>query len=307
MIARALVVVALAASTSFAEPRRVLVVDGDSELVRAIETSLAPWKLVVIAQNDGVDPSLVASRALEADAQFIVWREGAELLVYDRDRDVTERRPAKSGSMDPVAAAGAALTVKTMMRLPDPTEETAPSGSAIVTVASPLVDEGDTLRIAAGIGVDTIAALRGTFGVVYRPMKQLRLGGAFEIASQDLDQSGFKGTARDYALLATASWTIPALAFEIEPWLAAGALIDIVEGKHAQQIRHETAVVPTARVGVSLWWWHQSQLGLGLTAGAALAVGTPTYTRDPQMPMKAVIYDMPPVGGVFSLVAAWRH
>jgi hypothetical protein len=308
VIARSLLVVVGWAAIATAEPRRVLVVDSDEELVHAIETSLAPWKLQVIAQSDGFEPSLVASRAIQADAQFIVWREGAELVVYDRERDVTERRPAKPGSMDPVAAAGAALTVKTMMRLPDPAAETAPSGSTtITTVAPPITDESDSVRIAASLGIDTEAVLRGTFGVMYRPMSQLRIGGAFEIGAQDLERAGFKGTARDYGFLATASWTVRLDSFEVEPWVAAGVLIDIVDGQHALEMRHETAVVPTGRVGVALWWWHSTQLGLALTGSGSFALGTPTYTRDPSMPTKAVFYDMPTLGGTIALVAAWRR
>jgi len=307
----ALVIVMLAASVAVAEPRRVLVVDADAELVHAIETSLAPWKLVVIAQNDGVDPSLVAARALQADAQFIVWRDGAELVVYDRQRDVTERRPAKEGAMDPVAAAGAALTVKTMMRLPDPTsEETAPATTAttVVVPAPIVVDETYVLRIEASLGVDTESAVRATFGAMYRPTSSaLRVGGAFELASQDLDRSGFQGRARDYSLLAMASWVVPLQGFELEPWIAAGAMFDIVDGVHGLEMRHETAVVPIGRAGLAFWWWHPRDWGLALTANVDFAVGTPTYTRDPEKPTKAIIYDMPSLGGTIALVAAWRR
>lgn len=309
MIVRALVLIALATTLAIAQPRRVLVVDKDAELVHAIETSLAPWKLVVIAQANGIDPALVAARAIEADAQFIVWREGDELVVYDRARDVTERRAAKSGAMDPVAAAGAALTVKTMMRLPDPDEPATPPPSTSVTTTAPasVVDEDDTLRIAASVGIDTRVALRGTFGAMYRPLGQLRVGGAFELASQELERAGFKGTARDYTILAMAGWAVPVGRFELEPWVAAGAMIDVVDGKHAQEMRHETAVVPTGRLGAALWWWPASRWGVAVAAGVSVALGTPTYTRDPTTPAQTIIYDMPGLGGTVALVAAWRR
>ncbi|MFN0246485.1 MAG: hypothetical protein ACKV2T_06230 [Kofleriaceae bacterium] len=307
VIARAVLFLAIAASIAVAEPRRVLVVDGDTELVQAIETSLAPWKIEVIAQRNGVDPSLVATRAIQADAQFIVWRDGSELVVYDRDRDVTERRPAASGSMDPVAAAGAALTVKTMMRLPDPDASTASTTPAVTTVAPAVSQEHDALRITVGFGIDTEVAPSGTLGVRYRPMAQLRIGGTFEVAGQDLERSGFKGSARDYSFLATASWPVPVGVLELEPWIAAGVIVDIVDGRHAQVMRHETAIVPTARVGAALWWWHASQLGVAVTGSATFSVGTPTYTRDPNDPAKAIIYDMPQVGATVGIVAGWRH
>jgi hypothetical protein len=308
VIVRALLLVAMFASVATAEPRRVLVVDGDTELVHAIETSLAPWKIEVIAQSNGVDPSLVATRAIQADAQFIVWRDGSELVVYDRDRDVTERRPATSGSMDPVAAAGAALTVKTMMRLPNPEETSMTTPTSAVTMVSPVVtDERDAFRITVGVGVDTQTALRGTFGMLYRPVAQLRVGGMFEIAGQDVEQSGFKGTARDYGFLAMASWPVPVGPVELEPWIAAGVIVDVVDGRHAQEMRHETAVVPTGRLGVALWWWHASQLGIAITGSASFSVGTPTYTRNPADPSKTIIYEMPDVGGTVGVVAGWRR
>ncbi|GEM_PF-2385112 len=305
----AFALVMLASAIAHAEPDRVLVVDPDAELVHAIETSLAPWKLVVIAQTDGVDPSLVGARAIQADAQFIVWRDGSELVVYDRQRDVTERRTVKAGAMDPVAAAGAALTVKTMMRLPDPVDEPAtPTGVTTVTRPTPVVDETDLVRIQASIGVDTQAAVRATFGAMFRPAAYpLRIGAAFELANQDVEQAGFKGTARDYSLFAIASWTVPIGSFELEPWLAGGAMIDIVDGIHGQEMRHETAVVPIARAGLAFWWWHPRQWGLAVTATADVALGTPTYTRDPTSPSKAVIYDMPTIAGAVALVAAWRR
>lgn len=313
---RALLLVMLVAAVAAAEPRRVLVVDSDAELVHAIETSLAPWKLVVIAQANGVDASLVGARAIQADAQFIVWRDGSELVVYDRERDVTERRPAKAGPMDPVAAAGAALTVKTMMRLPEPdAEESTPALPASTTVTSvatvsPVVavDETDVVRIEAGIGIDTVAAVRARFGAMLRPTpRALRVGGAFELANQELDRSGFKGDARDYALFAIASWALPRGPFELEPWIAAGAMFDVVDGKHGQEMRHETAVVPIGRAGLALWWWPSRGWGLALSATANVALGTPTYTRDPTMPGKAIIYEMPSVAGALGLVAAWRR
>lgn len=306
----AFALVMLASGFAHADPDRVLVVDADAELVHAIETSLAPWKLVVIAQTDGVDPSLVGAHAIQADAQFIVWRDGSELVVYDRQRDVTERRPAKAGAMDPVAAAGAALTVKTMMRLPDPDEEhAAPTGATTVTTVAPAVaDDIDRVRLEAGIGIDTEAAMRVTFGVLYRPTDHaLRVGGAFDVARQDVDQAGFKGSAQDYSLVAMASWTVPVGPFELEPWIAAGAMIDIVDGKHGQELRRETAVVPIGRAGLALWWWHPRHWGFAVTANANFALGTPTYTRDPTMPGKAIIYDMPGVAGAIALVAAWRR
>lgn len=311
-VIRALVIVMLASAIAHADPKRVLVADPDAELVHAIEVTLQPWKMVVVAEP-AIEPSLVSTRAVDADAQFIVWRDQNELVVYDRERDVTERRPARAGAMDPVGAASAALTVKTMMRLPDPPEETAPvptttTTTSVVTTAPVTTDDADVFRIEAGVGIDTEAALRAMFGATYRPTRfALRVGAAFELANQSIDQAGFKGEARDYAGLALATWPIPVRSFELTPWIGGGLMVDIVDGKHGQEMRHETAYVPTLRTGLAFWWWHSMGWGLGLTANASYGIGTPTYMRDPDKPTKAVIYDMPTFGATFALVAAWRR
>jgi hypothetical protein len=276
--------------------------------VHAIELTLQPWKMVVVAQSDAIDPGLVSARAVDADAQFIVWRDDSELVVYDRERDVTERRPARTGPMDPVSAASAALTVKTMMRLPDPAPEEVASTkptSAVVVVAPVGTDDTDVLRVQAGVGVDTEIALRAAIGAMARPTRHaLRIGGALELARHGLEQGGFKGTAQDYSLLAMASWAFPIAELELEPWVAIGATLDLVDGKHGQEMREETAVLPTGRAGLALWWWSTPSWGFAVTAEASFFLGTPTYTRGPN---QAVIYDMPAVAGTMALVAAWRR
>lgn len=302
--------VMLASAIAGAESKRVLVADPDAELVQAIEWTLQPWKMVVVAEP-AIDPALVSTRAIDANAQFVVWRDAAgDLVVYDRERGVTERRPARTGAMDPVSAASAALTVKTMMRLPEPVEEEpGPEATSSIGVVTPTpVDDHDVVRIEAGIAVDTRTALGGRFGAMYRPAAlPLRIGGVFELASLELQRSGFRGNAHDYSLFAVASWVIPIGRFELEPWIAAGAMVDVVDGQHAQEMRHETAVVPTGRAGLAFWWWLPQQWGIAITASANVALGTPTYTRDPNSPSQAVIYDMPSIAGTFGLVAAWRR
>lgn len=307
---RAFVVVLLASAIVHAEPKRVLVADSDAELVQAIEWTLQPWKIVVVSDGGVIDPALVSSRAIDANAQFIVWRDASELVVYDRERGITERRPARTGAMDPVSAASAALTVKTMMRLTDPPEEaaSAPTTTSVAAIGPVAADDTDVLRAFVSLGVDTQAALRATLGAMYRPSPlPLRVGGALEIASQELERAGFRGSVRDYALLARASWIIPVAQFELEPWVAVGAMLDVVDGKHGQEMRHETALVPTARAGLALWWWHAQRWGVALTANANFALATPTYTRDPDKPNQAVIYDMPGLAGTIALVVAWRR
>lgn len=306
---RALLVIGLASAIAHAEPERVLVVDPDAELVHALEWTLQPWRMVVVAESGtSVDPALVGARAAQANAQFIVWREGEELVVFDRKRDVVERRPARKGAMDPVSAASAALTVKTMMRLPDPAraEEAAPApGASVTRPATPIEDTAEQLRVEAGVGVDTEVALRARIGARFAPTRwPLHAGAALELADHDVDQASFQGSARDYSFLAIASYSLAFAPFELEPFVGAGAIFDVLDGEEAQVMRRETTIVPAVRVGAALWWW-QPSWGLALVVGMDAALGTPTYTKTGMG--QAIVYEMPGLTGTIALVAAWRH
>ena len=66
-----------------------------------------------------VDDADAVDRAEVAGAEYVVWREAGELVILNRSTRTTERRPAASGPLDPVGATSAALTIKTLMRLPE--------------------------------------------------------------------------------------------------------------------------------------------------------------------------------------------
>lgn len=307
---RALVLVILACAIANAEPRRVLVVDDDVELLHAIETSVAPWKLVVTSTPATTAFSDVV--ATRTDVQFIVWREGAELVVFDRERGVTERRPAHEGPMDPVAAASAALTVKTMMRLPDPEPSTAPPPPPIAETRDAIdpdalvpAESGERVRVHAGIGADTSSALRAALGLMWRPALRLRVGLVAEFATAGIDESGYTGTARDYAGLAVASWDVPLGPFSVEPYLGAGAMRNVVSADHNGMPMdiEDSAVLPIVHAGVA-GWWYVNDWGLGVTAGMQFTLGTHTYTKDPG---NMVVFEVPPITAGIALVGAWRR
>lgn len=110
-----LVLVARLASAS----PRAIVADGDIQLRAAIADSLRPWLIEVIAAPSApADQAAATQQASAAGARYVIWREGAELVVLDREGDRIERRAAPAGTLDALAAAAAALSVKTMLRLP---------------------------------------------------------------------------------------------------------------------------------------------------------------------------------------------
>ena len=69
---------------------RVLLVDSDPELLRALEVSLAPWQLTIIVDARPLTEATAAERAGGAGARFLVWRDGADLVVYDQTTRTTD-------------------------------------------------------------------------------------------------------------------------------------------------------------------------------------------------------------------------
>jgi hypothetical protein len=258
--------------------------DHDVELRRAIETALAPWHLeVVLDDPQPSDITQAEQRAEFAKARFVVWREGRELVVFDRDHRAIDRRGVRAGVLDPVSAAAAALTVKTMMRLPPP------EAGAVVVVVPPASPEprGISWRVQGGIalrvarGSQTDAGARFTLAGLIRPSQDhgWRFGLAGDLGSPaTVDHAGFKGNANDWALLAIASWTHESATWELEPWLAGGMTRSSASGADMSSMQNDGATLATLRAGVSARW----RLGAwtaGGNVGLDATVGTPTYTK----------------------------
>lgn len=314
------------AATAVAAPeqKRVLVADPDPELVHAIETSLAPWKLVVVTEPaiGSVDPAMVHVRADAANAHFIVWREGTELVVFDRERGTTERRNARAGAFDPVSAAAAALTVKTMMRLPPPPDGTDGTGagpSEPIGFVAPVEDPNRVeVRVQAGLagraasGSETALGARGAFAAMVRPLSSIgfRIGLAADLGTgSTVDEASFQGTWSDWAVRAIGSWTFPVDRFELEPSIAGGVTrtsLDGTEGGGMNEVtRAERALLTTAsggltvRLPVGMW-------SVGASVGVDLTFGAPTYMRTNNgMGMgSSTLFEVPSFAMVMGIVMA---
>jgi len=277
----ALLIVALASVAHAAPPQRVLLADPDPELLHAVTTSLAPWKLTVVVEADVPDDDASAhARAAATGARFVVWRDGDQLVVFDRVSDTSERRPARAGRFDAASAAAAGLTVKTMMRLPPPTGES--------TVTSPVVardhvevrlEVGAAARLATG--GDEGSGGRATLAVMVRPSsaRGWRIGGRADIGtSSEIEAAGFKGAWSDWALLAAASWTHTRGPWELEPWLGAGVVRGTLDGTEMMMVRTERPTLLTLRGGGYL-----RRRVSAFTAGAGVELvgtpGAPAYTK----------------------------
>ncbi len=245
----------IAAGTGLADSTtRVVLADPDPELRRAVVASLRPWRIeVVVDPSAPVDVTSAGTRADDRAARFVVWRDGGQLVVFDRDSHQAERRDAKIGAFDPLDAEAAALSIKTMMRLPPPEAETA------VAVPAQAAIDGPELRVEAGMGsryergLDTNVALRFSIGGMVRPWldRGWRFGAIGDFgASAAVEQAGFKGTWSNAAVLGFASWSWTAAAdWELEPWAAIGGEHSSLEGAERGEARDERTTLPAFRGG----------------------------------------------------------
>jgi hypothetical protein len=274
--------------------QRVVLADPDLELRHAMEQALAPWHLdVVIEGPPPIDTAMAQQRADADTARFVVWRDGDQLVVYDRELGYTERRGSRSGVLDPPTAAAAALTIKTMMRLPPPPPEA-------VAVAVPAPD-GIDVRIQAGVATrimrgdttETSTQLGGAVAIRPWASSEWRFGvtGAGG-TSTSVSRASFKGTWREWAVLGMVSWTYARGAVELEPHAAAGIRRSTLDGDEMGVARSEAATLPTVGAGLTARLRH-GRWSLGASLDADVSFGTPTYSK---ANAPAEIFQVPGVG-----------
>jgi hypothetical protein len=281
---------------------RVVLADPDPELRHAMEHALAPWRLEVVIDGAPPDDAATAEQRAAADtARFVVWRERDQLVVYDRELGSTERRGSRAGALDPRTAAAAALSIKTMMRLPPPPEAAAASIEAEAAPTGPTPAASRTLRVQAalaarltfGDATDAMPRISGTAQIRPWPTTGWWLGvtadGGGAIA---IDRAGFKGTWGDWAVRSVVSWSLERGAWQVEPHALLGVRGSVLDGTETAAARHESTIVPTVGGGLAARWrW------AGWTIGATLDVddsfATPTY-RKTDTP--AEIFQVPTIG-----------
>jgi len=294
----AFVLAIMVSRLAWAAPPRVVLADGDPELLRAIETSLRPWHFVIVVDPDTPGgPDAARQRAEQDGARFVVWRDGDQLVVFDHQTGVAERRPAQTGALDPTVAAAAALTVKTMMRLPPPGDDT-----AIATPVTPAVAEpGPELRLEVGADARfeaSDAAARGALAAMLQPWHDA--GWWFGVVgdfgtSASITGAGFKGDWKTWDALAAARYALRLghTAWTFEPQLAAGLEHSTLEGTEQMMIpRDETALLFALRGGAIARY----QLGRWSFAADVEVEGRPftrTYTMSHS---SAEIFEIPAFG-----------
>jgi hypothetical protein len=294
-----LVIAAALSSPAHGAPyahQRVVLADPDPELRHAMEQALAPYRLEVVIEGPAPTDIAIAAQRADADtARFVVWRDGAELVVYDRELGSSERRASQAGVLDPPTAAAAALTIKTMMRLPPPPppEELAPPAAAAASGIELRLQAQLTSRITRNGDADVSTRFGGALAI--RPWSGAgwRFGIAADLGSAtSVDQASFKGTWSDWAALGIVSWTFAHGAWELEPHAGFGVRRSKLDGTEMSTPRTETATLSTARAG--MWVrWRLARFTVGATLAVDQVFGTSAYQK---MTGAAVIFQIPDSG-----------
>ncbi len=156
------IAVAAAATGAHAAPRpapmRVVLADPDPELSCArsgARSRRGSSRSSSTPRRRATRPT--PRRAPTRSARFVVWRRGGALVVLDRERGSTEERDTTEGPLDPVGAASAALTVKTLMRLPPPPPDESPRDGAERVAAARAPRPGGARRVGFARGSTTEA------------------------------------------------------------------------------------------------------------------------------------------------------
>ena len=292
------VIAILVALCATARAERVLVADSDPALRDAITKSLAPWKIDVVL--DAVAPADAGEAATRANVRYVVWRDGDELVVFDRDTGQAERRAGHAGSLDALGAAAAALSVKTMLRLP-------PLETHVAVPVTPADETSSELRLEAGAGsrfeygLDSNVALRFFAGAAFRPWQDSgwRFGALGDFgASATVVQAGFHGRWTNWALLGSASWAATTGAWEVGPWLAAGIEHSSLTGDEMGMTRSEEAILFALRGGATLRY-HVGDWSVGGVLAIEGLPATRTYTK---LAAPAQVFEIPPIGATLYLV-----
>jgi hypothetical protein len=263
--------------------QRAVLADPDPELRHAMEQALAPWHLELVIEGPApADASKAQERADADTARFVVWRDGAQLVVYDSELGSIERRDSRSGVLDPPTAAAAALTIKTMMRLPPPPaadEKPAPVPAAAEAAIELRLQAGVATRIARGSDTDVSMRFGGI--VAIRPWHRADLwigAGGDGGTATGVNRASFKGTWSEWSALGVIGWSVALGAWELEPHAGLGIRHSTLDGTEMGSPRTETATLTTGRGGVYVRWRY-SRLRLGVALDLEAIFGTPTYTK----------------------------
>jgi hypothetical protein len=206
--------------------RKIVVLQPDQELFRAIVLALSPWE-VQASQSDAPLPPPsqpeaveIASRlARELEVEAVVWVSSADrgslLWVFDaRAGDITTRVMAETPPFDSAAAAAVALSVKTVLRasvIAPPAERF--GAQPPKPLPAPPADGVFALELGAGGNwvAEGQSMLRFELAAVAWLLAARRLGVAVEMSSGpglSIDEASFLGRYRELVAGAKARFRV---------------------------------------------------------------------------------------------------
>ena len=265
----------VAVPASAAAHTRIVLADRDPELANALKSSLAPWEVELFVDPEPVpDDAAAIDRSDRWHARFVVWREGAHVVVFDRDRAQADRRDAIEGAFDPATAMAAALTVKTMLRLPDDQRRHPADESAL------------DLRVAIGGGgriafTDGGGTARQSDAVMVRVWRDLWLGMGVQYGTSiAVARASFAGKWNDVDVDAIAAWSIHlAERFELVPAIGIGLAFSHLSGEEGKDPRDESATDLGLLTTIAVYWHVAPHLHVLGEVGLHITPSAPSYER----------------------------
>jgi hypothetical protein len=226
----------LAVGSAAASPRLALVDGADAPaLHQALQISLAPWSIEVVdwpADPSGADAAAVAERA---NARYVVWHDGRELVVLDAALAQRDTRPLEAMPQDEATASSVALSIKTMLRLP-------PALPARAEPARWRWLPSARLGGRVGFGGDGGGGLRAQAALEVQPpgFAGVRLGVVAELGdASEVSRGQFKGEWSEWSAQASVAREIPVRSFVLAVQLAGGVSRAALTGEEMRTSRTE--------------------------------------------------------------------
>jgi hypothetical protein len=296
-----------AASARSEGQRRIVVLQPDEELFRAISLSLSPWDVETlrsaatirgvaapdvspqVSQPEAVEGASHLARELGVEA--VVWISSAErgslLWVFDaRSGDVTLRMLAETPPFDSAQAAAVALSVKTLLRSSSvaPPAERFGAQPPPAPAASPPADAVFALELGAGATwlAKRQAALTFELAAVAWVLAARRLGVSLSVASGPgfrIEAARYRGDYRELVVGGSVRYR-PLHEPRVAAAVSLGGALHftqlegtLVEGSVESKV---SRVNPSLDLQASLSVYLTRAVYLGASAGAAYF---PTYRR----------------------------
>lgn len=287
---------------------RVVVAGAGATFAHAADVALGPWRVRVVEVDGPAPHGKDEARALGArhGAAVVAWFEGARgdatLHVYDTQTgETTTRTVAEGPPFDEVAAAAAALSLKTLLRsskiapeaerAPDPTPPPPPPAEVPPTPppapARPPVDEAapsDRLELAIGGGARTLAGAvepRGAIALRGWVARGAALGGAVgvRLGPGRSVEGALDGRLSAFTASAAGAYRLPIGAWSVAPGLGASLHATRIEGVTSPRATRvsegradlsiDAAIAVERRLG--------ARFGVGASAGGSYLVRNQRY------------------------------